>query len=106
MTEQLDLEDWLRDHPRQIPRGNGKSILAFNYIRLQEEVNEANYKTYAERVKNDLLRKENQQLKELLKQSACYVYAARNSIHERFAGATPEQMEMLINQIDNAIGEK
>lgn len=50
--------------------------------------------------------KENQQLKELLKQSACYVYAARNSIHERFAGATPEQMEMLINQIDNAIGEK
>lgn len=66
MTEQLDLEDWLREHPRQYPRHNGKSTLALNCIRLQEEVNEANYKTYAERVKNDLLRKENQQLKDVI----------------------------------------
>lgn len=97
MTEQLDLEDWLRDHPRQTPRGNGKSILAFNCIRLQEEVNEANYKTYAERVKNDLLRKENQQLKELLKECRIYV--------ENCEQFNAYDLEML-KTIDNALGEK
>lgn len=106
MTEQLDLEDWLREHPRQYPRHNGKSTLALNFIRLQEELNVANYNTYAEKVKNDLLRKENQQLKELLKQSLRYVWTVRNDVRTEYAGATNEQIDMLIENIDNAIGEK
>lgn len=64
------------------PRQNGKSTLALNFARLQAEVNEANYKTYAERVKNDLLRKENQQLKELLKECKEFL-TNRKATYER-----------------------
>lgn len=94
MTEQLDLEDWLRENPVRHPRQNGKSTLALNFIRLQEELNVANYNTYVEKVKNDLLGKENQQLKELLKEC-----------REKLKYCVRETYE-LQTKIDNAIGEK
>ena len=43
------------------------------------------------------------QLQKLLSQSLCYVCAVRNDIHNRFTGATPEQTEMLINQIEGSL---
>ena len=101
MTEQLDLEDWLRDNPRQYPRQNGHSTLALNFARLQAEVNEANYKTYAERVKNDLLRKENQQLKDLLKECG-KEFECLNRGGAYWTGDFDEILEKL----NYAIGEK
>ena len=96
------------------PRQNGKSTLALNCIRLQEEVNEANYKTYAERVKNDLLRKENQHLKELLRDLADEADGALQAIQKDcesddwsiFRYPEVQYFYDLKTKIDNAIGEK
>lgn len=55
------------------PRQNGKSTLTLNIIKKQLELNEAIYKNYTEKEKNDLLLKENKKLKELLKECKFYI---------------------------------
>lgn len=74
------------------PRQNGKSTLALNYIRLQKEVNEANYNTYAEKVKNDLLEKENQQLKD-----DCRVLKTALNCHEDIRKGLYDKCERMEN---------
>lgn len=75
------------------PRHNGKSTLALNFIKMREELNESNYKHYAERVKNDLLKQENKKLKELLKD-------LRELIGNNFIN---HKMRVLLAEIDEVL---
>ena len=79
------------------PRHNGKSTLALNFIKIREELNEAIYKNYTERAKNDLLKQENKKLKEILKD-------LRELIGNNFVSS---KMRLLLIEVDKVVeGEK
>lgn len=79
------------------PRQNSKSTLVLDFIRMQKELDESNYKNYIERFKNDSLKQENEKLKGILKD-------LRELIGNNFINP---KMRLLLIEVDKIVeGEK